>query len=162
MMQTISSSGGAHSSIWLAISLFLFSGLISCSQDGQDAPSAVITHQWSGHYAEIKIPAAMAGDRENWQEVWSLLREPSPEWPEATGAFAVFYAGQRPTGGYRMEVEITHQDSDVIRLQCSLHPPDGPATTALTFPWKVVALSGVEGREVQVRHCGSPLAEPPL
>ena len=161
MMQTISSPRGSHSSILLAISLLLLLGLISCSQDGQEAPRAEITHQWSGHYAEIKIPAAMAKDREDWQQVWSLLREPKPQWPEETGAFAVFYAGQRPTGGYRMEVEITYQDQEVIRLQCSLYPPDGPATTALTFPWKVVALSGVEGREVQVGDCGSLLADPP-
>ncbi len=150
------------SRILQAVSLVLLAALISCSQTGKDAPHAEIAHQWSGHYAEVEIPAAITGDRENWKNVWELLPEPMPQWPEGTEAFAVFFAGQRPTGGYRMKTEIIFQDRDVIRVQCSLHPPDGPATTALTYPWTVVALSGVEGREIQARHCGSPLVHPPF
>ncbi len=152
----------SHSRILQAISLSLLAALFSCSQSGKDVNRAEIAHQWSGHYAEVKIPAAMAGERVAWENAWDLLREPMPEWPEETEAFAVFYAGQRPTGGYRMEAEIAYQDRDVIRVQCSLHPPDGPATTALTYPWTVVVLSGVEGREVQAQHCEPWLVHPPL
>lgn len=161
-MQKINTLKMSHSSILCAVSLFLLAALISCSQNGQDAPRAEIAHQWSGHYAQVEIPAAITGDRENWKNVWDLLPEPMPQWLEGTEAFALFFAGQRPTGGYRMKAEIIFQDRDVIRVQCSLNPPDGPATTALTYPWTVVALSGVEGREVQARHCGSPLVHPPF
>ncbi len=152
-MQERSSLKLSHSRILLAISLFLLAALFSCSQSGKDESRAEIAYQWWGHYAEVKIPAALAGDRGTWENVWDLLREPMPEWPEETEVFAVFYAGQRPTGGYRMEAEIAYQDRDAIRIQCSLHPPDGPAITALTYPWTVVVLSGVEDRKVEVQGC---------
>lgn len=158
-MQERSSFKLFHSRILQAISLFLLAALFSCGQNGEDVTRAEIAHQWSGHYAEVKLPAAMAGDRETWENVWDLLREPMPEWPEETEAFAVFYAGQRPTGGYGMEAEIAYQDRNVIRVRCSLHPPDGPATTALTYPWKIVVLSGVDGREVEVQDWPAPGAD---
>jgi len=142
--------------VWMAAAAVLLlpaAMLVYRATTGDDFRDAEIMAQWSSHFSDVQTPEALSGDENDWEHVWKLNREAVPEWPEQAESFAAFYAGSRPTGGYRAEAVIEYQDSSVVRVACRVHPPEGPAIMVITSPWVTAVLSGLGGRSLELVHC---------
>ena len=86
------------------------------------------------------------------------------------GAYMAVYWGRKPTGGYSLAVESARLEGDAVTVTLALKepPPDAMVTQALTYPYAVAAVRGLdpegkrfdfvdrEGRELdwEVRRAG--------
>ncbi len=61
------------------------------------------------------------------------------------GTYVVAYGGQRPTGGYSVEVAGARVEGDRVTVRVSLEdpPPDAIVTQALTYPYEISVLRGL-------------------
>ncbi len=142
--------------VWMAAAVVLLlpaAMLVYRATTSDELTKAEIMAQWSGNFSDVQTPAAVSGDEKDWEQVWKLNREAEPEWPEQAEYFAAFYAGSRPTGGYRAETVIEYQDNSVVRVACWVHPPEGPAIMVITYPWVTAVLSGLGERRLELVDC---------
>ncbi len=61
------------------------------------------------------------------------------------GTYVVAYGGQRPTGGYSVEVAGARVEGDRVTVRVSLEdpPPDAIVTQSLTYPYEISVLRGL-------------------
>lgn len=98
----------------------------------------------------------------HWQELWeqSLHREP-PSAPDfGRSSIVVVAAGERPTGGYRVEVVRAVKESNKWVIEFVVHPPtpDAFVTQALTYPASIAVFSSTAIFRPQVRDVTPPEA----
>ena len=86
------------------------------------------------------------------------------------GTYMAVYWGRKPTGGYSLAIESARLEGDAVTVTLALKepPPDAMVTQALTYPYAVAAVRGLdpegkrfdfvdrEGRELdwEVRRAG--------
>ena len=85
------------------------------------------------------------------------------------GTYLVAFWGEKPTGGYSVEITSVRSDGDRVGVQLSLKdpPPDAMVTQALTYPYvtAVVRNADLTDKEVVLkdqggRELGWPVREP--
>lgn len=106
----------------------------------------------SGTYSGIhKERRVVVHSVEEWRELWRELHSGSTEAAAAPGApqidfsrstLVVYAAGERPTGGYAVNVvEVRRMGSRIeVAVEVSEPAPDAIVTQALTYPYVVVEL----------------------
>lgn len=81
--------------------------------------------------------------------VSALSRELGAEIPDSgEGTYFVAYWGEKPTGGYSLGVESARLEGDRLTVGLALEepPPDAIVTQALTYPYVVALVRGVDPR----------------
>ena len=65
-----------------------------------------------------------------------------------SGAYLAAYWGEKPTGGYSLAVQSARLEGDrvTIRIHLDKPPPDAVVTQALTHPYAVALLRGLDPR----------------
>jgi hypothetical protein len=79
----------------------------------------------------------------------ALSEELGAEIPDAgEGTYLISYWGEKPTGGYSLDVESARLRGDRVTVRLALEepPPDAILTQALTYPYVVAVVRGVEPR----------------
>lgn len=149
----------AHTSPLLCFLLLLSTPLLAAE------PTAPLTvrQQWAVNLNEGAGPAPSAWrilDLLRWREFWgqSLRREPPPAPDFEHCSIVVVTAGERPTGGYRVEVVRALKEADqwVIEFVVRKPAPDSFVTQALTYPTAVAVFSGQGIFRPQVRDVTPP------
>ncbi len=77
-----------------------------------------------------------AHTNEEWVALWSLVNQRPPrELVEGSETGVAVFLGERPTGGYRIEItNITHTPEN-LKLAVDVSPPKAVATQGLTAPY---------------------------
>lgn len=74
------------------------------------------------------------------------------------GTYLVAFWGEKPTGGYSVEITSVRSDGDQVGIQLSLKdpPPDAMVTQALTYPYAAAVVRNVDltDKEVILRDQG--------
>lgn len=104
---------------------------------------ATIPTQWSGQYgASTDYGHEVAVDQKGWERFWRRVNRNPPTPLNAAANMAVMVdLGERPTGGFRIEVTRTYVEDGRLVVECAELAPgsDRYVTQAFTQPW-VIAL----------------------
>lgn len=123
--------------------LLLCTGISGCVA----APAARPNQQWSGAQSGVLQPATrVIRDASGWEALWQQLGTEPPQ-PLAPGEIAVaLFAGERRTGGFRLEVVAVRDEGAETIVEFREHQPrPGQAVTqVLTTPWAVAAFPGMD------------------
>ena len=98
---------------------------------------------------------AIARDAESWKTLWeehARLNLPTPPAPEVDfeqSMVVAVFLGQRPSGGYAVEIEsCTVQDDELHVRRLETVPGQDAVTMALTAPFHMVTVPQTEGTPV--------------
>lgn len=114
------------------------------------APGSGVFQQWPGYYGDWRTPhATVALTQLQWERLWSSVRkEPPRNLNLATEMGVIVHIGERPTGGYAVEVVRTYVENDrfVVEFTEIRPPPHSGTTQALTQPWVIAIVPRSELR----------------
>lgn len=152
----------------LVAAVFLLPACAAGGPEGSDPPETTALEKTTGG-RELAVEEVFSGDagsgsRERPGAVLAAELEDLPvsgssqverTGPEAGEVFyAAVFAGERPTGGYDVEVRDAVLRGERVDLEVALIEPPEEAivTQALTYPFTVVEISGtdLQGREVRL------------
>ena len=118
-----------------------------------------------GLHSAVRVPVARAVDlATNWQDVWAVIHAnqadppPVPTVDFARETVLVVLLGDRPTGGYAVEVTAVRRVAGGFEADVAVTAP-GPedmVTQAFTSPWTAVAIPFAQAR---VRFTGDDIEE---
>jgi uncharacterized protein (DUF885 family) len=125
--------------------------------------SVLATGAMSGHEGGRTVE--LITNENEWRRAWSVVGggRPRPEINFATRACIVVYQGQRPTGGYSIEVEEIRRDGTVLAVKTrERRPAFGDVTTqVITSPFVAVSVTRPpQGASVSLTDDGRGGAEP--
>ena len=112
------------------------------------APSAP-AQVWRGSYGGDQDPGArVIQDAGGWARLWRHLDQPAPAVDFKHWVAVVAFAGQCPTGGFRVDFLEPEPQGDDLRIRWQTHAP-APGrfvTEALTTPWAIRLFPRPQGR----------------
>jgi hypothetical protein len=125
--------------------------------------SVLATGAMSGH--EGVRSAELITNENDWRRAWAIVGggRPRPEINFATRACIVVYQGQKPTGGYSIEIEEIRRDGTVLAVKTrERRPAFGDVTTqVITSPFVAVSITRPpQGASVSLTADGKGEAEP--
>jgi uncharacterized protein (DUF885 family) len=86
----------------------------------------------------------LVSNDEEWRRVWNLIGggRPAPDVPFNTRAVVVVFQGQRPTGGYSVEVTGVRRDGTVLAVSINERRPasEDITTQVITSPFVAVSI----------------------
>jgi hypothetical protein len=85
-------------------------------------------------------------DKDAWESLWRDLSRPAPPFDFAERAAIALFAGERPTGGYGIEIVSERSQGDDYVVRWRVRAPSGFATQAFTNPWIVREVPRPKGR----------------
>jgi hypothetical protein len=99
-----------------------------------------------------------------YQRLWAEMvgSEPAPAVDFEREGVLFLIAGQRPTGGFKIDVRGVTFDGDVLLVDAAVTPPpaDSMVTQALTSPFAVIAIDKIDAKRVQWNNGPEPLNQP--
>jgi hypothetical protein len=132
--------------------LFLAS---ACTSTGVATPAApeFRTVVNAGFAQRTEPGAVVAADEVTYRNVWNSMigNGVPPSVDFSTETAVLLFGGQRPTGGYRVEVHGVTLEGDTLAIDGNVQgPPPGSGTTqALTSPYAVLAVQSRVIRNVR-------------
>lgn len=99
--------------------------------------------QWRGQNGGGDLSRQVAMSDESWSRMWSMVGQRPPRALDSTREMAVLIAiGERPTGGYRVDVVRTTNEGGVLVVEYVQRAPspDQVVTQAFTNPWVIAVI----------------------
>jgi hypothetical protein len=113
----------------------------------------IIAEGGYGQLRSARRQASYAATDAAYRSLWrSLVGQGDPPPVDFTREGVLFIAaGERPTGGYAVDVKAIRREGDAIVVDAPVTspPPDAMVTQALTSPFVVVAVPKVESTDVR-------------
>ena len=111
------------------------------------APPVTLAQGQYGSVAEAKT--LYIRTVQEWETLWTSINptQPAPAVPFATEAVAAVFLGERPSGGYRVNITGTRRDGTALVIEYTERAP-GPGdivTQALTSPFHIVRVPRHDG-----------------
>jgi protease stability complex PrcB-like protein len=147
---------GSHRAT-LALAVLMQATLPSCAgSQPAEAPDALLVARLPANRSEAAEPARLViRDEAAWQRYWSASRSAGavPQVDFARNVVVVAALGQRPSGGYRVTMNIASASDAEIILDVVEEVP-GPtciATMAVTYPRDIIVVAA-QNRTIQFRE----------
>lgn len=110
------------------------------------APRKGATMDWKQQSGGPAEPAQLViADAKAWAELWKKLGAPAPALDFKTHAAVAVLLGERPTGGWGIEL-LEKVDGDDLVVRWTVVEPRGFVTQAFTNPWRVKAYPRPKGK----------------
>ena len=149
--------------VFLALSILATIGLTYKPIDREDKADRNIefkTIDQSAMSAEEKNYNVVVKDKESWEKLWNETHSnqiplpPVPEVDFTTKMVIVAFQGEKPTGGYSIEVKKIMQTNSKIKVSIDENSPGSECivTQALTNPYHFVELRKLDGDVVYEEH----------
>ncbi len=146
--------------VLLGLAVLVVTGTGVGAEDGSDHVVAV----FRGQNGPSMAHAQAATTNDDWTDLWARVEQTPPRLlkeNEETG-IAIF-AGERPTGGYRLEVRDVSPTPDRLDVRMALLPPGSIAAQVITAPYifiivdKVAAETYVALDDSEAEQSGEPV-----
>ncbi len=127
----------------------LSTGVPSVLAEAQSPASPAPATRWQGQVSgEAEPGARVVTEAGDWARLWRALGRDAPPLDFSRWCAVVAFAGERPTGGFRLVFEEPVQEGAdlVIRWRVLPPGPDQIVTQALAHPWRVQAYPRPAGR----------------
>ena len=84
-----------------------------------------------------------ATTQEEWEALWEIAGEaPKGRFEEGTHTAVAVFMGQKPSGGHDVVINGVYWEDTVVQFDFEEIGPEGPATQAITSPYRVFILAG--------------------
>jgi hypothetical protein len=115
---------------------------VQAQRPAAPAAAQLMFMQWRGQYGGGDLSTQVATSSERWSRMWGMVGQETPRALDATREMGVYVAiGERPTGGYRVEVLRATEQGDALVVEYSVGAPgDRVVTQAFTSPWVIAVL----------------------
>ena len=106
------------------------------------------TQEWKGAHDGPQTPStAIGNDAASWNALWRALGRTPPELDLEKFVAVAVYAGERPTGGWRVSFSAALRGDDLV-VRWKILKPGGFSTQVLTAPWAVQTFPKPKGRVI--------------
>lgn len=129
---------------------------VGCAHDQPPAPPTVEVIAQGSHSGVTTPDSYWLDTSDDWSEAITLDvdKERLRAARAKGGRLWVLFAGQLPTGGYRVSAELREGDNGTPVVACVVQPPEEgiSVTQALTAPWALVRVDS-HGRLIHHKPC---------
>lgn len=106
--------------------------------------------EWKGQQGGRDASATVVADAKAWEALWRTLGKDAPALDFKTHCAVAAFAGERPTGGFTLDISEPEAKGDdaVVRWTVKEPAPTSFVTQAFTSPWKVKAFPRPKGKVI--------------